>query len=147
MSAVPFYKAANSTSDVPPSPFVSWLFFPHLEYHPYHRTFARLGDMIMDMHHTMARSRGEAVALPHTVSHRLSCRTQVSTPQETRVPGCICHSLAPLSRCTRSCIRASSQPSHRGLKQDRALVLQMCSKTWKQRRFGNRRYRHRGGSF
>lgn len=49
----------------------------------------------------------------------------------------------------------STQQMHRVLyqgrqlspKQDRALVLQMCNKMWKQRGFGNRWYRHGGESF
>lgn len=36
-----------------------------------------------------------------------------------------------ISRCTRSCIRASSWSSCGAPKQHRALVLQMCNKMWK----------------
>lgn len=75
-------------------PLSQLLLFPHLQYRPYHRAFPRLGDVITDMHHTTARSRGQAVALAPAVSHRPSCRTQVSTPQETRVPACVSQPLS-----------------------------------------------------
>lgn len=70
-------------------PLHSWLFFPNLQCRVYHCDIAQLGDMIMDMHQTMARGRREVVALGHLVSHRLFCRTQVSILQEMHVPGCV----------------------------------------------------------
>lgn len=124
------YKAANSDLDVPTSPFLSWLFFPHLQYHPYHHACARLEehDHGHASHHNMEQGRGGGFG-PH-------CEPQAVLQDSGKHATGDTHSWLPVIAVLLYSADAPGPISE----QDTALVWQTC-KMWKQRRFGNRGYR------